>query len=128
MNEFKIVSLRNRSDLNLNASIYFSSKWNIPKESYLKEINSYINKESVRKTYEVDFFARKNDKRIYIQACNSINNNDVLNREIKPFILLKDNIAKVIVVNDPYFIKRYDENNILFINIVDFLLDYLPNF
>ena len=49
MNEFKIVSLRNRSDLNLNASIYFSSKWNIPKESYLKEINSYINKESVRK-------------------------------------------------------------------------------
>ena len=128
MNEFKIVSLRNRSDLNLNASIYFSSKWNIPKESYLKEINSYINKESVRKTYEVDFFARKNDKRIYIQVCNSINNNDVLNREIKPFILLKDNIAKVIVVNDPYFIKRYDENNILFINIVDFLLDYLPNF
>ena len=128
MNEFKIVSLRNRSDLNLNASIYFSSKWNIPKESYLKEITSYINKESVRKTYEVDFFARKNDKRIYIQACNSINNNDVLNREIKPFILLKDNIAKVIVVNDPYFIKRYDENIILFINIVDFLLDYLPNF
>lgn len=114
--------------MNLNASIYFSSKWNIPKESYLKEINSYINKESVRKTYEVDFFARKNDKRIYIQVCNSINNNDVLNREIKPFILLKDNIAKVIVVNDPYFIKRYDENNILFINIVDFLLDYLPNF
>lgn len=46
MNEFKIVSLRNRSDLNLNASIYFSSKWNISKESYLKEINSYINKET----------------------------------------------------------------------------------
>ena len=114
--------------MNLNASIYFSSKWNIPKESYLKEINSYINKESVRKTYEVDFLNKKNDKRIYIQVCNSINNNDVLNREIKPFILLKDNIAKVIVVNDPYFIKRYDENNILFINIVDFLLDYLPNF
>ena len=94
----------------------------------IDQVEKNINKESVRKTYEVDFFARKNDKRIYIQVCNSINNNDVLNREIKPFILLEDNIAKVIVVNDPYFIKRYDENNILFINIVDFLLDYLPNF
>ena len=60
-------------------------------------------KESIKKTYEIDFYAKKDDKELYIQVCDDLNDINII-REEKPFINIKDSIQKILVVNKP--IKR----------------------
>ena len=50
--------------------------------------------------YEIDFFAEKNDEKIYFQVSYTIKNKETYNREIKPFLLQKDNYKKVILTLD----------------------------
>lgn len=40
---YKFVTLRERKDLALDASKFFSSKWGIDVEAYYQSINDYIN-------------------------------------------------------------------------------------
>ncbi len=40
---YKFVTLRERKDLSLDASKFFSSKWGIDVEAYYQSINDYIN-------------------------------------------------------------------------------------
>ena len=79
---------------------------------------------SVRKNYEVDFYAVKSDRRYYIQATTDISDEETRMREIRPYMLLNDGITKIVVVNKP--IKQtFDENGFTVIGVTDFLLRYI---
>ena len=82
------------------------------------------NKESIRKTYEIDFLAVKGNRMYYIQVANDISNKDTKEREIKPYISLNDQIQKIIVINRPINEMR-DSNGFTVIGISDFLLRFI---
>ena len=76
---------------------------------------------SIRKTNEVDFFATKGIKQYYIQVCTDISNPETRTREIRPYLLLNDEITKVVVINKPVK-ESLDENGFTIIGITEFLL------
>ncbi|MCR5625033.1 MAG: ATP-binding protein [Lachnospiraceae bacterium] len=82
------------------------------------------NGKSIRKTNEVDFFATKGIKKYYIQVCSDISNAETRAREIRPYILLNDEIRKIIVINKPVR-ESLDEKGFTIIGITDFLLKYI---
>ena len=82
------------------------------------------NRNSIRKTYEIDFYAKKANKLYYIQVVNDILDLKTKDREIKPFLKLKDNVQKIIVINKPISETR-DENGFTVIGVVDFLLKFI---
>ena len=79
---------------------------------------------SIRKTNEVDFFATKGIKKYYIQVCMDITNVETRAREIRPYMLLNDEITKIVVINRPVK-ESLDENGYTIIGITDFLLNYI---
>lgn len=82
------------------------------------------NNESIRRTYEIDFFATKGTRMYYIQVASDISNEETRNRELKPYISLNDQIQKIIVINRPINETR-DINGFTIIGIVDFLLRFI---
>ena len=82
------------------------------------------NGKSIRKTYEIDFIAKKNSKKYYIQVCTDLSSKEVKNREIRPFKAINDSFQKIIVLNKPIE-ESYDENGIVIIGISDFLLKFI---
>ena len=82
------------------------------------------NKQSVRKTYEIDFLATKGNRMYYLQVANDINDEAVRNRELKPYLSLKDQIQKIVVVNQP-IPERRDPNGFTIIGMTDFLLHFI---
>ncbi len=88
------------------------------------KIEKNQNKESVRKTYEIDFLATKGTKMYYIQVASDISNEDTRNREIKPYISLNDQIQKIIVINKPINEMR-DDNGFIIIGVTDFLMRFI---
>ena len=82
------------------------------------------NGNSIRKTNEVDFFATKGIKKYYIQVCADISNADTRTREIRPYMLLNDEITKIVVIGKPVK-ESLDENGFTIIGITDFLLKYI---
>ncbi len=82
------------------------------------------NGKSIRKTNEVDFLATKGIKRYYIQVCLDISNPETRAREIRPYLLLNDEITKIVVINKPVK-ESLDENGFTIIGITDFLLKYI---
>ena len=87
-------------------------------------VEKYKNGTSVRKTNEVDFFASKGIKKYYIQVCADISNAETRAREIRPYMLLYDEVTKIIVINRPVK-ESLDENGFTIIGITDFLLNYI---
>ena len=79
------------------------------------------NGKSVRKNYEIDFMAVKGNMRMYLQIADNISESKTKNRETRPFLLLNDQIKKVIVINRPVK-ESLDENGFTIIGVVDFLL------
>ena len=79
---------------------------------------------SVRKSNQVDFYATRGNRRYYIQVCADISDAETRKREIRPYILLNDEITKIIVINKPVK-ESLDENGFTIIGITDFLLDYI---
>lgn len=79
---------------------------------------------SVRKNYEIDFYARKNNRFYYIQATADVSNTTTRAREIRPFTALKDPIQKILVVNKP-ITETHDENGFTVIGLTDFLLKFI---
>ena len=79
---------------------------------------------SVRKNNEVDFYATKGIRSYYIQVTADISNETTKEREIRPYILINDQIQKVIVVNKPIKETR-DERGFTIIGITDFLLRFI---
>ncbi len=80
------------------------------------------NGNSVRVQREIDFVATRGDKKAYIQSAYVLDAEEKRKNELRPFLLTRDSFPKIIVRRDVG--KRwYDDDGILHINIVDFLLD-----
>ncbi len=79
---------------------------------------------SIRKTNEVDFFAQKGNCRYYIQVSVDISSASTREREIRPFIMLNDQVQKIIVINRPVE-ETLDENGFTIIGVTDFLLRFI---
>lgn len=77
--------------------------------------------ESVRVPYEVDFYAKRPDGDLFIQACYSIGDSSTKMREKRPFDLLRDSRRKVIVVADPIPPSKTEEGYEV-LSVTDFLL------
>lgn len=69
---------------------------------------------------EIDFVATKPNKKIYIQACFSIPNEETKNREFGAYSVVNDNYPKYVISLDKL---TYEYNGIKHINLIDFLLD-----
>ena len=71
---------------------------------------------------EIDFIAASGGKKTYIQSAYALGTEEKAITENKPFALTGDSFLKIIVRHD---IRRrwYDDNGILNISIIDFLLD-----
>lgn len=79
---------------------------------------------SIRKTYEIDFYARKDNRFYYIQATADLSNDKTKSREIKPFGSLTDEVQKVMVVNKPFSETR-DAHGYTVVGLTDFLLKFI---
>ena len=79
---------------------------------------------SVRKTNEIDFFARKGIHQYYIQVSLDMADPKTRARELRPFFKLNDQVRKIIVMNKPVK-ESLDENDFTIIGMEDFLLSLL---
>ena len=71
---------------------------------------------------EIDFIATKGGKRVYIQSAYAMLTEEKQESELKPFSLTGDSVPKIVVRHD--IGKRfYDDNGVLNISVIDFLLD-----
>ncbi|MGN0425042.1 MAG: ATP-binding protein [Acetatifactor sp.] len=87
---------------------------------YARTINQ--NGNSVRTPREIDFVVTSGDKKTYIQSAYSMPTEEKAEAELRPFALTGDSFPKIVVRKDTG--KRwYDENGIMNINLIDFLLD-----
>ena len=71
---------------------------------------------------EIDFVITSRTRKAYIQSAYALPDEKKRNSEIKPFTMTNDAFKKIIVRADTKG-KWYDDNGILNINIIDFLLD-----
>ena len=71
---------------------------------------------------EIDFIATSGGKKTYIQSAYALGSEEKALAENKPFSLTGDSFPKIIVRHDIH--KRwYDDNGVLNIGVIDFLLD-----
>jgi len=71
---------------------------------------------------EIDFVATKGGKKVYIQSAFALPDEKKAEQELKPFSLTIDSFPKIVVRKD--IRKRwYDDNGVLNVGLVDFLLD-----
>ncbi len=77
---------------------------------------------AVQVAREIDFIANSGGKKTYIQSVYALQTDEKTESENKPFSLTGDSFPKIIVRQD--IRKRfYDDNGVLNIGVVDFLLD-----
>lgn len=87
---------------------------------YARTLND--NGSSVRVPREIDFVVNSGGKRTYIQSAYAMPTEEKAETEIRLFTLIGDSFPKIVVRRD--IGKRwYDDNGILHINLIDFLLD-----
>lgn len=79
------------------------------------------NNKTIRKQYEVDFVANQGSKRYYIQSAFALLDEAKVRQETASLTRIDDSFKKIIVVKDDIMPKR-DENGIVTIGIMDFLL------
>ena len=71
---------------------------------------------------EIDFIATKGGKKVYLQSAYAMQTEEKLQSELKPFSLTGDSFPKIVVRHDAG--KRfYDDQGVLNIGVIDFLLD-----
>ena len=78
--------------------------------------------EFIRKQLEVDFVVNQGSRRYYIQSAYDMPSKEKRQQEIASLTKISDSFRKIIVVGKKIKPKR-DENGILTIGIMDFLLD-----
>jgi hypothetical protein len=73
--------------------------------------------------YEIDFVVNRGPRQTYIQSAYSIPTAE--KRELETFSLRHtgDSFKKVVITNDPFQTRTYDNDGIAYIGLVDFLLD-----
>ena len=78
--------------------------------------------QSAQVAREIDFVASRGGKKTYIQSAYALDTDEKAAAEVKPLSLTGDSFPNIIVLHD--IRKRlYDENGVLNIGILDFLLD-----
>ena len=87
---------------------------------YARTLND--NGSSVRVPREIDFVVNSGGKRTYIQSAYAMPTEEKAETEIRPFTLIGDSFPKIVVRRD-IGNRWYDDNGILHINLIDFLLD-----
>lgn len=70
--------------------------------------------------YEIDFVCKKMGERIYVQVTRELANEDTIEREFRPLLLVKDNYPKYVISTDEFDMSQ---DGIIHMNILDFLLD-----
>jgi len=88
----------------------------------LVETKSFAAGKTERKQYEVDFVVNEGSNRYYIQSAFAIPDIAKEEQEKRSFNLIDDSFKKIIVVKDDIKPKR-DEQGILTIGLLDFLLN-----
>ena len=92
----------------------------LPAHEY-ERISNVIQSEAAARR-EIDFVVNSGGKRTYIQSAYAMPTEEKAETEIRPFTLIGDSFPKIVVRRD--IGKRwYDDNGILHINLIDFLLD-----
>lgn len=87
---------------------------------FARKINEHNN--SVRIPKEIDFVATKGGKKVYIQSAFALETEEKKEAELESLRLAKDAFPKIIIRKD--IRKRwYDDDGILNIGVIDFLLD-----
>lgn len=77
---------------------------------------------TVQVAREIDFVVNTGGKRVYIQSAYALHDDEKAATENRPFALTGDSFPKIIVRHD--IRKRwYDDNGVLNIGVIDFLLD-----
>ena len=78
--------------------------------------------QSAQVAREIDFVASRGGKKTYIQSAYALDTDEKAAAEVKPLSLTGDSFPKIVVRHDVR--KRwYDDNGVLNIGIIDFLLD-----
>lgn len=75
-----------------------------------------------KKALEIDFIARKGTEKYYIQSALSMEDQNKQEAELKSLRLVKDSFKKI-VISKSYGKSWVDDEGILRINVIDFLLD-----
>ena len=70
---------------------------------------------------EVDFIAEKPNEKIYIQVTESMNSEEVRNRELRPLKSINDNYEKIVLSTDRSFVTS--DEGIKILNIIDWLME-----
>ena len=70
--------------------------------------------------YEIDFVCKKMGEKIYVQVTRELSNEDTIEREFRPLLLVKDNYPKYVISTDEFDMSR---DGIKHMNILDFLID-----
>lgn len=87
---------------------------------YSRDLNK--NGNSSRVAREIDFVVNKSSERVYVQSAYALPDEAKRTSELKPFSLTGDSFRKIIVRND-VGLRWFDENGVLNISVLDFLLD-----
>ena len=75
--------------------------------------------------YEIDFVVNKGMFQYYIQSAFSLDSEEKERRELYPFSIVGNSFRKIVVTRSE-LMPHYDDNGILHVGIIDFLLgDYL---
>jgi hypothetical protein len=74
------------------------------------------------KQLEIDFIANKGSKRYYIQSAYAMPTDEKVNQEKRSLEKVKDSFKKIIIVKDNVR-PRTDENGIVTMGLINFLLD-----
>ena len=103
---------------------YNADKGNIIENIVYLELLRHEYKVTVGKenNYEIDFIARKNKEKLYIQVSYLLNNQDTIKREISPLLKIKDNYPKYLITMDPI---NLSQDGIIHINLIDFLTKFI---
>lgn len=80
------------------------------------------NGNSVRVPREIDFVVASGGKRTYIQSAYAMGTEEKMEMELRPFALVGDSFPKIVVRTDMGR-RWYDDNGVLNISLIDFLLD-----
>ena len=70
--------------------------------------------------YEIDFVGKKMGEKIYVQVTRELSNDDTIEREFRPLLLVRDNYPKYVISTDDFDMSH---DGIKHKNIIDFLLD-----
>ena len=78
--------------------------------------------EVVKKALEIDFIARKGTEKYYIQSALNMDDPEKQEAELKSLRAIRDSFKKI-VISKSYGKSWVDEEGILRINMIDFLMD-----